>query len=166
MQKFPLVLVHLVFWWFKQENWRSSKARWCLHHDPTLNCHSTFVVLTQTVEVRWPDRIWKINLSHQEQGAFRLHRGLPPTPLLTNLMNFPFPSTANVNLYPNAPLLQHLRRTQGHFTNERCDISTSTSAPFKLTGCRCDLSFCLVDKVNWIKCCCGVFFHFWRHQWW
>lgn len=43
-----------------------------------------------TVEVRWSDRMWKMNLSHQDQGELPLRGGFPPAPLLTGLMNLSF----------------------------------------------------------------------------
>lgn len=50
-----------------------------------------------TMEVQWSDRMWKMNLSHQEQGELPLQGGFPPAPLLTGLMNLYFPSTLDAN---------------------------------------------------------------------
>lgn len=52
----------------------------------------------RTVEVRWSDRKWKMNLSHQEQSELLLQGGFQPAPLLTGLMNLHFSSTPDVNL--------------------------------------------------------------------
>lgn len=71
----------------------------------TLSCHSFLVVLTRIDEVWWSDRIWKMNLPYLEQGELPLHGEFPPIPLLTVLINLPFPSTLDANLYPSGPLL-------------------------------------------------------------
>lgn len=71
-----------------------------------------------------------------------------PIPLYSRRKSWGFNQTHHCSIFQRS-----WRRTVGHFTNERCDISTSTSAQLNLTGCRCDSSFCSVDKVN-------------RIQWW
>lgn len=107
----------------------------------------------RTVEVQWSDRKWKMNLSHQEQRELPLRGGFQPAPLLTGLMNLHFPSTPDKNGFNQMHHCSIFQRYRRHFTNERRDISTSTSARLYPTGCRCDSSFCLVDNVN-------------RIQWW
>lgn len=41
--------------------------------------------------------MWKMNLSHQDQGELRLRGGFPPTPLLTDVINSYFPTTQDAN---------------------------------------------------------------------
>lgn len=69
-----------------------------------------------------------------------------PLPLYSGRKSRSFNQTHHCSIFPRS-----LRRTEGHFTNKRRDISTSTPAQLTLTGCRWDLSFCSVDKVNWIQ---------------
>lgn len=99
-----------------------------------------------------------MNLSHQEQGELPLHGGFPPAPLLTGLMNLPFPSTPDAN-----PEVLTKRTTALFFRDvgdALWDISLMRDVTqLKLTGCRCDSSFCCVDKVNRIqRGFFGVFF--------
>ncbi len=60
-----------------------------------------------------------------------------PLPLHSRRKSWGFNQTHHCSIFQRS-----WRRTVGHFTNERCDISTSTSAQLNLTGCRCDSSFC------------------------
>lgn len=95
-----------------------------------------------TMDGWWSGRMWKMNLSHQEQGLLPLRRGSHPLPpwqvwwistchvLRTQILRF----------YPNTPLLCQVRDAVGNFTNESCDISTLTLVQLDLTSCSCGLS--------------------------
>lgn len=104
------------------------------------------------MKVWWSDGIWKINLSHQEQGELCLQRGFPLSFLLTGLMNLHFPSTPDANpevltKRTTAPSLRGVGDASWDISLMRdIDISTLTSAQLNLTGCRCHSAFCSTDK--------------------
>lgn len=122
----------------------------CIPH----GCHSSIVLLTEqwrssglTGNGRWICLI----RSRERFLSGGIPTRSPPDRFDESLLPlYSWQKTGGFNQMHHCSMFQ---RYQRHFTNERRDISTSTSAWLYPTGCRCDSSFCLVDKVN-------------RIQWW